>query len=1082
MRRLVSGMIVFCGFFTSLFSQAETPFANAQDWKVINSANFDIYFSGNDEEGAIRTAKFAEVARYEIGVLFDFKPTERYSLIYSGNEMVLMASNIRRSARNRYPGVFNLPSKYEVVVQPGTSSNWYAETKRAVSLLILDEFAYGHRLGNTLQAELLFYSAPWYREGLSEFVAYGWTYEDEMWMSSMVNNQADLLDLAMEGEGNQNRVARKSIWHFITHEYGEQKISEILYLVNISHSIESGVIAVLGVTLETLTARWREYIIARFSEQIKNRTEINQISSAGYIPLKKGQEISGFAYNIQQNITAVWLYHNGANSLFLYNHESDQFSDTGVRSGFQTNESRFYRFSIPISWNFAGDQLATVVFHSGKYQIAYYEPQTKSTSYGKIPAAINKISQIAWSHEGNSLAVSAFHQGQSDIFTLRVGSSDFNPVTNDVFDDVDPAWSFDDQSLFFSSNRTILEEDPDREYFRKKFDLYSYTRSDSGQITEALTRTPEIDERTPNPTSSYEIVYIHDENGIYNLSQINIFQKTTTPFSNLAYGIGQMQATEKMIAISSPGFGKMQLYLIPSHAFTAIRLPEPTLLRLEYAAIYQEEITKAKNKKARAEKQAAKTETQPDSAALLKEVLELQEKEAAEKPEVPAVKYYIFDEDDEPYESRKPQRNLFGQSAEPRNIPANTVFGELPRPTLSEVETGRGVVAKNQWMATNFGMNTNYDPLAKMGLDFQIGFEDLFHNHRLDIRVQPFFNLRNSISDIRYTWLKHKIDLFGELGYTNRSFREPTAFQNDSMVFRYDQIRLNTGARYPLSAFAAVEINAGYQSISRSDLQLLHVNLLNQHDHMLRAGAKFTFDNTLEKEGFPYKGVRLDAGFESYFSATQGSFIFHRAGLQVTYYKEVYNKMVLASRFITTFNLPKSLPQYYMGGVDDRMYPPIVFPKETSLAVRSNSIDTSLYSFHYLGFIQNMRGFRANTRAGSRYLLGNIELRIPVSRLVKNALPTNSLYKLEIIPFIDAGTVWVEGNPFSKKEPTDTQIISTGVITVKLQTLKSPFLIGFGSGVRAKVLTWSLRTDLAWGVDDFTLRKPMLTTTVAKNF
>ncbi|MEZ4777320.1 MAG: hypothetical protein R3D00_29355 [Bacteroidia bacterium] len=1082
MRRLVIWMIVFGGLSTSLFSQAETPFANAPDWKVVTSQNFDVYYSGNNEAGAIRTAKFAEIARYEIGVLFDFKPTERYTLLYASDAMGMMTSNIRQSGQKLSPGVFNLPEKYSIVVHPGTSNEWFAETKKAVALLILDEFAYGHRLGSTLQSELLFYSAPWYREGLAEYVAYGWTYEDEMWMSSIVNSQTDMLELALEGEGTMNRIARKSIWHFITHEYGEQKISEILYLINISHSIESGIIAVLGLTLDTLTERWREYTVARFYEQVKNRTEIGQIANGEFVPVKGENELTGFAYNSSRNITAVWLNKNGSQSVSLYDPETGHFTETGLKSGFQTNESRFYQFSPPVAWDFEGTQLATTVFRDGKYEIAIFNVETKRIDYTKVPGDIQKIMQIAWSHKGNSLAVSGFHDGQADIFTVRVGSSDFQPITDDIYDDLDPAWSFDDETIFFSSNRSDTEDGLEKEYFRKNFDLYKYTRTEGETIVEALTLTPEISERQPYATSSFELVYVNDENGIYNLGQINIFQKFTTPFSDLSYGIYRMQTTERMIAISSPEAGKLRLYLIPSSAFTAIRLPEPTLLKLEYSAIYQDLINKAKIRKARELKEKADPDMAKDSAAAIVEFLKEQEKEASKTDEVPVVKYYIFDEDDEPYEARKPERNLFGQVENPLKNNLNTVFGSTPKPLLQDVETSRGTTAGNPWMASYFGMNMNYDPLAKMGMEFQVGFTDLFKNHQLDIRVQPFFNLRNSISDVRYSYLKHKIDLFGELGYTNRMFREPTAFQNDSMIFRYDQLRLNAGARYPLSAFAAVEASLGYQSIRRSDLQLLHVALLNQHDNVMRAGVKFTFDNTLEREGFAYRGVRLDAGFESYFSASKTDFIFHRASLQVSHYKEVYNKMVLASRFITAFNFPKSLPQYYMGGVDDRIHPPIVFPKETSLAVRNNSIDTSLYSFHYLGFIQNMRGFRPNTRDGSRYLLANVELRIPISRLAKHSLTTNSLYKLEIIPFIDAGTVWVEGNPFSKKEPTDTQIISTGVITVKLQTLKSPFLIGFGSGIRAKILTWSLRMDMAWGIDDYTLRKPMLTTTVAKNF
>lgn len=1081
MRKLLILLFITVWTGYQALAQAENPFENPANWRQISTDNFDVYFFGDNEPAAIQTAKFAEIARYEVGILFDYKPTERYALIYADDAFQLMSSGIHRGKRDLVPGIFNLPGRFSTVVHPGTGDKWFSETKKAVTSLILDEFAFNGRLGSTIQSKLLFYRAPWYKEGLEEYVADGWTYDDELWMNGAVNGEVDLLDLAMEGDGHLNRVVRKSIWHFITHEYGDQKISEILYLINISHSIESGIISVLGITLNTLTDRWREYITARFTNQTRGRNSLREVYNTEPLKLRDGHKLAGFSYNQSKNVVGIWMEKNGLMNLYIYDQETEQYKETGVQSGFSTNESRFLEFDLPLAWDHQGERLATPVYYKGSYKIAYYDLATGDVGYDNVPGEIRKIISIAWSHTGESMAVSALNGHKTDIFTFRVGGGQFRAVTNDIYDDVDPIWSFDDQFIFFSSNRSSVPvtdstESP-RDYFRNKFDLFKYERSEGQDLITAITQTPEVNERQLYPTTSFELVYLTDESGIYNLGQVNIFQQMSAAFSDLSQGIGRMQATERMMALSVPESGVRNLYLIPSSAFTETPAPEPTLLRLEKAAIYQEEIDKENRRKKMNEKLEALEK--PDGTISDSSSPDEENEEAGENNE--PVKYYIFDEEDEPYEARKPERSLFDPINEPI-LETSNVFGDMPRPQLKDIKTGRAAEAENQWIADYLGMNVNFDPQAKMGMEFQLGFSDLFKNHRLDIRFQPFFNLKNSITDIRYTYLKNKIDLYGEFGFTNRFLKEPNAFQTDSLRFRYDQVRLQAGARYPLSAFAAIEANIGYNFLDRRDLQLLRAELLNDRDHVLKAGVRFTFDNTLEKEGFKYKGLRIDAGFDSYFSTAQGDFAFHRAKLQVTNYTEVTGKIVLASRFSTAFNFPKSLPQYYMGGVEDRVHPPVVFPSETSIAVRNNTLDTALYSFHYIDFIQSIHGFRPNTRDGSRYLMANFELRIPLSRIMKHSLPTNALYKLEIIPFIDAGTVWVEGNPFSKKEPTDTQIISTGVITVKLQTLKSPFLIGFGSGVRAKILSWSLRMDLGWGIDDYNLKNPMLTTTVGKSF
>jgi hypothetical protein len=1066
MRGFLIYSFIFLGLTINGLAQAESPFANPESWKKVSTDYFDVYFSGNDQEGARQTARYAEIARYEIGTLFDFKPDQKYTLIYASHPVKFMQTNLRIGTRDKNPSKFLMPRGWGQVIFPGTNGDWFKETKRAVTKLIIEEFAHGDRMSTAIQSQMLFYNALWFKEGLEEYVGYGWTFEDEMWISSILNE--DLLDLAQEGNGRLNKIVRKSIWHYIVHEYGEQKISEILYLVNISHSIESGVISVLGITLRTLTSRWREYITMNYSNQKKSRVSLSQLPEASHIPIKEGYELIGSTYNENEDVFALYLHKNGRQTVFTFDEGSNKLSSTLIESGFTTNESPWFSFQVPMVWNHASNTLLTTAFVKGEYSLAYYDLIRKEASYTAIPQEIENISHLSWSHDDRKIVLSALTGSQVEIYTLTSGSTDFERLTNDSYDDLHPEWSMDDRSIFFSSNRRMdISDSMVQDIFRNTLDLYVMNaRADS--IVQ-LTETPYINETNPMPISSFELKYLSDEVGLLNLSIINVFKRTVEPISNLAQGAFSFWASERNVILQTPDNGQNGLYLVSPSAFIPIETPEPTLLRFEMTEKIQ-----------RKEKRLALMFSPPriDSAKTEKKEPEKEEKPEKKKP----VRYYIFDEEEEPYEIRRSKREKTKKS-ESLPLTVSKVFGELPRPTVESVEISGVTQAPKVWKTDYVGLGFNFDPIANLGLELTAGFSDLFNNHKVEVEVQPFFNLRNTFSRVRYSYLKNKLDLWGEARYNTRFFREPNAFNTDSMVFRFNHLQLMGGARYPLSSFASIEAGLGYFFLDRKDLQTIHTRLLDDRDHLVGARITFNFDNVKEKEGFQYQGVAVNAGVESYYSFQQNNFAFHRARLQATAYTEVANKIVLAGRLGASFNLPRSLPQYYLGGVDDRVHPPIVFPNDqANNTIRNNSIDTSLHSFQFIDFVQNLHGFRPNTRDGSRFIIANLELRIPLSRLLRYNLSTSPLYKLEIIPFIDAGTVWVEGNPFSKKEPTDTQIISTGVLTVKLQTLKSPFLIGFGSGVRTNILGWSLRMDLAWGVDDYNIQRPMLTTSVGKNF
>ena len=171
----------------------------------------------------------------------------------------------------------------------------------------------------------------------------------------------------------------------------------------------------------------------------------------------------------------------------------------------------------------------------------------------------------------------------------------------------------------------------------------------------------------------------------------------------------------------------------------------------------------------------------------------------------------------------------------------------------------------------------------------------------------------------------------------------------------------------------------------------------------------------------------------NYFQSLENNGInIHRTSLEINYYRPVARQSVLAVRLGGGFSTPRQFAPFYLGGTNGQVHPPIPisFQRQEDNGITPSLVDTALNVVNFVEFINPIRGFQFNTRAGARYLVSNIELRIPISRLLRYSLQGNTLYNLEIIPFLDAGTVWTEGNPFSQKKPTDTRIIPSGNVLI----------------------------------------------------
>ena len=1088
---LLSCCLLAC---SSLLAQNENIYANIKGWNHLSTDNFDVYYPDSHQGGALKVARFAERARFELGVLFDYKPESRYTLLYAADAQTFLNSNLQLEQSDHFPGIFNLPFRHEVIIHPGSTRELYQAVKRGVASSILKDFTYGTRLGSTFQSQLLLYEAPWFQEGLAEYVASGWTYEDQMRINSLEVD--DLLEMAFEGNEPINRLVRKSIWHFITHEYGEQKISEIIYLVNISHSIESGIISVLGINLNTLTARWKEFLTVRAESQMNKRTDIQEIASAIEIPMEDNQQLVAFSYHPVAPIVAMYLTQNGKHMIHFYELASKKWISTSVKVRVGRQDARLFEVEAAMAWDGNGQTLVSTLHNQNRYQLVYIDKETGGTSYVSLPREIRQIQQLVWSSDGSRLIFSALNatSGTYDLYEIDREGEEPRPLTQDPFDNLDPSWGPDHQHIYFSSNRDSVGSEVQGNHlnsYRNNFDLYRLDTDPGNPSIFQITSTPTINERFPYWDEDGSLTYRSDAVGIYNLEQIKLSNEEETPtvshISDLSNGLQDFQQAGEHIGFTALRNGQGQLYLIPLESLRVPYAPAPSLLRLQYETAFEVRQEEERRKKELEAIQAEKAQIDAlelDEPVKATEPEEKPDPETEEADEQAPVKYYIFDEEEEDYEAPRPKLPV--KSAEqylPDDRIISTVFGKQNPPELEDIRVSAAEHARSPWKVQSIGFGLQFDPVAKLGPEFSLDIADLFGNHQIQLRTWPSFNLRNAESVLAYTYKKPKIDLFAEVGHRARRIRQTGVVQSDSLIFRFDRTYLDVGIRYPIRSFLDAAVRLGIYRTDRKDQQLLRTELQNALDHLAHARIDITLDKVQEVEGYQYKGIFGQARFESFYSFAQKNIAFHRARVELKHYHEVSGPIVLATRLASSVNTIKSLKQFYMGDTKRRLHRPIIFQnRDRNTRVQNEVIDTTLHAIHFLEFVSPVRGFLPNTRNGSRYVVANLELRIPITRLTKHSLPGNPLYNLEIIPFVDAGTAWEDGNPFSQKKPTDTHYIASGPLTIKLQTLKSPFLIGFGSGIRTNVLGWSARLDIAWGMEDYSVQRPIFTTSLAKNF
>jgi hypothetical protein len=72
----------------------------------------------------------------------------------------------------------------------------------------------------------------------------------------------------------------------------------------------------------------------------------------------------------------------------------------------------------------------------------------------------------------------------------------------------------------------------------------------------------------------------------------------------------------------------------------------------------------------------------------------------------------------------------------------------------------------------------------------------------------------------------------------------------------------------------------------------------------------------------------------------------------------------------------------------------------------------------------------------------------------------------QIIGFVDAGTAWSGDSPYSNKNAYNTEVVTSGPITITIDKKRDPIVWGYGFGLRSRLLGYFVRADWAWGVEN----------------
>ena len=1048
------------------------------NWQYYRDPQFDVYYYPSsralaDYVYAITPEIIKETEKY-----FNFTSYRKLQFIVYRNQSDFKESNFNYDNDDFYnqAGITNIYGSKVYLYFDGSHANLNKMIRGGIASVYARGIVQGQTLRANMASDYTMNEPNWFYSGLASFIAENWnsTLEAQV-KDGILSKRFRKLDNLTPMEAT---IAGHSFWRFIVERYGENAIPTILNACRSAKSVDNGFAHATGMRFKELLEDWYRFYVVVFSKD-KNREKPNTPplikkakTTRKYSDLILSPNGESFAFTTNEaGQIKVWL-----------KTPMDKKPKVVFRKYAKTEDNPDYTFP-KLAWHPNGEIMGFTTEDKGrtkgiKVVQSYYYPVMVNTKerQPRLLIELDKITDWSYVPTQNALLLSGVKDGHSNIYLYHIQAQGLETITNDVHDDLNPRMLNDGKSIIFSSNRPDDSLTSTRFYEKESlnsYDLFVYNPNKDDRQLIRVTNTPNANEKNPRVMENGEVLYLSDENGIFN-RYIAKFDSTitkidtivhyahfarTAPLTNYVYAIFEQDYRPETNMLGEILFhkGTTQLYQFPFATTMLLPLPPSYMLQKTLTATSKKDSIKAQIPVALQTKAGNKRGLRQMYRSDLMPKFSFKDDTVASNQNV----MWLFNTPTTSTGYKQP----FG-----RNY--NVQFTVNKMITQADFSFLNATYQQFTGGSSPIYLNTGMNALI------MVGITDLFEDYRISGGYRLSFDLSCNEVMLSYENLKRRLDhqvvLYRQA--LKDYFQGSLIKQHTNSVFyimkypfnRHQHLHFTFTGRYDSFIWAALEDNT----------------LKEPNDNKFWAGIKvsYIFDSSKELATNLWRGTKVKVWAEynhciaKYSQKLEyGDLNLLVLGFDARKSVKVYKNMTWATRLAGSANFGSARLAYYMGGVDNWIWAKFNSDNWTDLSK----------NYAYQTLATNMRGFEQNVRNGTSFLLLSTELRVPFVQLIAGRQVSNNLLNsLQFLVFGEIGTAWTGATPYSPDNCLYTRWIYNKYITIKINRQVDPWVQGFGMGLRASLFGYFFRLDYAWGMENLKIykKKGMLMLSIGLDF
>jgi hypothetical protein len=1067
-------------------------------WKVFETDHFRVFhYDRSGKELARYVAEQSEKDMASIQSRVKKSNVDKFNIVLYNSVDDYRQSNIGRSndasqVRSTESGTVDFFDDKLVVYFTGVHTDLRNQIQDGISKVFLEKDLKGGSLD-----QIAFNSAKnnipdWLQKGYTQYSAAGWTEQtDKAWKGIMEGNPKKKFYNLTQINGP---IAGQAFWKYVSERYGKNEPKSLMGLMKSKGNMNKSLREKYKLNVVDFFDSCLFFYKTAFAKDAENK-ELRNIQNA-VVKIKVPSD--------NTNIRNIRVSPRGADVAFVkwkegifkvcLKHTIGEQQEAVILEGGEKNFNEIDDPNYPLlAWSNTGYKLAILYKKGAGMRLRIYDAtKGKMFTYVVPNNRFDRALGMAIDEDNNGIILSAIRKSQTDLYYFSIKGAKMRNLTNDSWDDVQPAFVTGGQKrgIMFLSNRpkpnmnvasslNELPTGPMNVYFynttTKSSNLFQCSNIDSNiLITQPIQYGPD------------NFAYITDSKGVRNKyvvvfgrNQKNQDSAYWVPVTNLSHSLNshQYNPAGDLVAdvIQQDGFYNVYFSKlnVPAKGSSGIAVEKAILVEDEKDKIGIDNIIK----NARKPKDGSKIKQDTNIGIPNLENGSIFQSEFASNNNVSRVDANQTIDQIESLSTSETEESSFGPDSSFIKMKAQP-YRVAFKPNSFSFSLDNNLLFTRYQAA---GQNGNQFANPSLGGLITFSMDDLMEDYRFSGGFRLPFGNNGSTYFAQFENVKRRLDWSLAFMRNANTQQYTLQFIDSASGARFNTLGIGKTTTtlvqgsfsYPFDKLRSLRLQIGLRqdALVFKAIDTFSIIVPNDRNYWTMSRLEYVYDNTKHITTNILNGSRYKIFGEYMSQMNNNGGSVYNIGFDFRSYQKIHKNLIWAFRAAAAHSGGKQKILYFLGGVDNWL--------NYQQASPAAPVNQETYGFQTLG--NTLRGYKQNARNGNSYAVANSEFRFPIlTSLIQRPIQSKILRSLQMLAFTDIGLAW-NGLIPNDATMSKSQLLTQAPVSLLVNMPNTQGVaIGYGLGMRMAVSGYQFRVDAAWNKEG--IKTPIIYLSLGTDF